>query len=365
MGTSILTLGEIADHIDAQIAAGGRSAQQSANSAELAAIPMNGLGSLASAKAGQLSHLSSPTYKPLLSDCSATAIILRAEDLPECPGIGLVVERPYLAFAKASGLFVVPVSTPVGIHPTAIVHASAQIATTARIGAYTVIGADAVIEDDVTVHATVSISDRVRLQRGVEVMSNVSIYADVGIGPRSSIHSGAVIGSPGFGFTPDQNGHLQTIAQLGGVSIGADVRVGAGTTIDRGAIDNTVIEDGVKMDDQVHIGHNCRVGAHSIICGCAGMAGSTVIGKHCVIAGGVGIGGKNPITLCDGVTISVMTTITQSIDKPGTYSSGVVASEHGLWLRNALRFGALSDLFKRVKALELREKTDVSRQNNN
>ncbi|MED5341477.1 MAG: LpxD N-terminal domain-containing protein, partial [Pseudomonadota bacterium] len=228
MGTSILTLGEIADHIDAQIAAGGRSAQQSANSAELAAIPMNGLGSLASAKAGQLSHLSSPTYKPLLSDCSATAIILRAEDLPECPGIGLVVERPYLAFAKASGLFVVPVSTPAGIHPTAVVHASAQIATTARIGAYTVIGADAVIEDDVTVHANVSVSDRVRLQRGVEVMSNVSIYADVGIGPRSSIHSGAVIGSPGFGFTPDQNGQLQTIAQLGGVSIGADVRVGAG-----------------------------------------------------------------------------------------------------------------------------------------
>ena len=139
---------------------------------------------------------------------------------------------------------------------TAVVHASAQIAATARLGAHVVIGADVVIEDDVTVHANVSISDRVRLQRGVEVMSNVSIYADVDIGPRSSIHSGAVIGSPGFGFTPDQNGHLQTIAQLGGVSIGADVRVGAGTTIDRGAIDNTVIEDGVKMDDQVHIGHN-------------------------------------------------------------------------------------------------------------
>ena len=138
--------------------------------------------------------------------------------------------------------------------------------------------------------------------------------------------------------------------------IGADVRIGAGTTIDRGAIEDTVIEDGVKMDDQVHIGHNCRVGAHSIICGCAGMAGSTVIGKHCVIAGGVGIGGKNPITLCDGVTISVMTTITQSIDKPGVYSSGVVASEHGHWLRNALRFGKLNDLFKRVKAIEGREK---------
>ena len=365
MVTPTLTLGEIAEHLGAQIAVGNQSALQAASSEELAAISISGLGALASAQPGELSHLSSAAYKPMLPECSATAVILQAQDLSDCPCIALVVEQPYLAFAKASGLFARPLSIEPGVHPSAVVHASAQVAATARLGAHVVVGADVVIEDAVTVHANVSISDRVRLQHGAEIMSNVSVYADVDVGPRSVIHSGAVIGSSGFGYTPDRNGHLYPITQLGGVSIGADVRIGAGTTIDRGAIDNTIIEDGVKMDDQVHIGHNSRVGAHSLICGCAGMAGSTTIGKHCVIAGGVGIGGKNPVTLCDGVTISVMTTITQSIDKPGVYSSGVVASEHGLWLRNALRFGALSDLFKRVKALELREKTDVSNQDNN
>ena len=360
-----LTLGEIAEHLGAKIVVGGQASSQVARSHELTNIVITGLGALATAQAGHLSHLSSPAYKPLLADCRASAVILQAQDLSACPCIALVVEQPYLAFAQASGLFVQPLTIPPGVHATAVVHESATVAATARLGAHVVVGADVLIEADVTVHANVSISDRVRLQRGVEVMSNVSIYADSNIGPRSVVHSGAVIGSPGFGYTPNQAGHLQPIAQLGGVRIGADVRVGAGTTIDRGAIDDTIIEDGVKMDDQVHIGHNCHVGAHSIICGCAGMAGSTVIGRHCVIAGGVGIGGKNPITLCDGVTISVMTTITQSIDKPGTYSSGVVASEHGQWLRNALRFGALSDLFKRVKALELREKADVANQDNN
>ena len=243
MGTSILTLGEIADHIDAQIAAGGRSAQQSANTAELAAIPMNGLGSLASAKAGQLSHLSSPTYKPLLSDCSATAIILRAEDLPECPGIGLVVERPYLAFAKASGLFVVPVSTPPGI-PLRLCMLRPRLPQRQGLALQQVIGADAVIEDDVTVHANVSISDRASLQR-VEVMSNVSIYADVDIGPRSTFTAARLSVRLVWLYARSK----WAFADYRAVRWGKHwcrCSCGAGTTIDRGAIDDTVIEDGVK-----------------------------------------------------------------------------------------------------------------------
>ena len=350
-----LNIGEIAEHLGARIAVANARSQKF-DAETLAAMPISGLGSLANAQPGQLSHLSGAAYRSLLPETEASAVILREQDLEQCPCIALVVEQPYLAFAKASALFAVPLSVDSGIHPTAVIHPSASVAATARLGAHVVIGADTVIGADVTVHANVSISDRVTVAEDVVIMSNVSVYADVSIGPRSVVHSGSVLGSSGFGYTPDQSGHLHPIEQLGGLVIGADVRVGAGTTIDRGAIEDTVIEDGVKMDDQVHIGHNCRVGAHSIICGCAGMAGSTVIGKHCVIAGGVGIGGKNPITLCDGVTISVMTTITQSIDKPGVYSSGVVASEHGHWLRNALRFGKLNDLFKRVKAIEEREK---------
>ena len=351
---TLLKLGNIAEHIGAQIAVADSLAPK-ADMEALATVPINGLGSLGNAQLGQLSHLSGAAYRELLPATKASAVILLAQDLPQCPSVGLVVEQPYLAFAKASALFATPLAIDSGVHPSAIVHPSASVAPTARLGAHVVIGANSVVGAGATVHANVSISDRVTVGADVVIMSNVGVYADVSIGPRSVVHSGAVIGSPGFGYTPDQKGHLHPIEQLGGVVIGADVRIGAGTTIDRGAIDDTVIEDGVKMDDQVHIGHNCRVGAHSIICGCAGMAGSTVIGKHCVIAGGVGIGGKNPITFCDGVTISVMTTITQSIDKPGVYSSGVVASEHGHWLRNAARFGKLSDLFRRVKALEERE----------
>ena len=353
MATS-LELGEIAEHLGAQIAVADALAQK-VDIAALAATPISGLASLSNAQAGQLSHLSSAAYRSLLPNTRASAVIMSAQDLQQCPSVGLLVEQPYLAFARATTLFATPLAIDPGIHPTAVVHPTASVAPSACLGPHVVIGANSVIGAGVTVHGNVSISDRVTVGDDVVIMSNVSLYANVSIGPRSVIHSGAVLGSSGFGYTPDQNGHLQPIEQLGGVVIGANVRIGAGTTIDCGAIDDTVIEDGVKIDDQVHIGHNCRVGAHSIICGCAGMAGSTTIGKHCVIAGGVGIGGKNPITLCDGVTISVMTTITQSIDKPGVYSSGVVASEHSQWLRNAARFGKLSDLFKRVKALEERE----------
>ena len=351
-----LKLGEIAEQLDAQIAVADATALEQTDAKVLASVPITGLATLGNARAGQLSHLSSAAYRSLLPQTGASAVILREQDLQQCPGVALVVEQPYLAFAKASALFAVPLEIEPGIHPTAVVHPSASVAATARIGAHVVIGADSEIGAGAILHANVSISDRVRIAADVVIMSNVSVYANVSIGPRSVVHSGSVLGSSGFGYTPDQNGRLHPIEQLGGLVIGADVRIGAGTTIDRGAIEDTVIEDGVKMDDQVHIGHNCRIGAHSIICGCAGMAGSTVIGKHCVIAGGVGIGGKHPITLCDGVTISVMATISQSIDKPGVYSSGVVASEHSHWLRNALRFNKLSDLFKRVRALEERER---------
>jgi UDP-3-O-[3-hydroxymyristoyl] glucosamine N-acyltransferase len=158
-----------------------------------------------------------------------------------------------------------------------------------------------------------------------------------------------VIGADGFGFTPAEDGRLETIAQLGGVTVGADVSVGASTTIDRGALDDTVIEDGVKIDNQVQIGHNCRIGAHSVICGCVGIVGSTRIGRHVVLAGGVGVGGDGPIEICDQVVVSGMTHVST---EPGIYSGGVLHSPSRRWKRNALRFNRLDELSRRVAQLE-------------
>jgi UDP-3-O-[3-hydroxymyristoyl] glucosamine N-acyltransferase len=183
-------------------------------------------------------------------------------------------------------------------------------------------------------------------------MPNVVLYRAVRLGRRCIVHSGAVIGADGFGFTAAEDGHLEAIAQLGGVNVGDDVSIGACTSIDRGALDDTVIEEGVKIDNQVQIGHNCHIGAHSVVCGCVGIVGSTRIGRHCVLAGGVGIGGDRPIELCDRVVVSGMTHVSASIAEPGIYSGGVLHSRNRQWKKNALRFGRLDELHRRVAALE-------------
>lgn len=339
MAQPILTLGEIADYIDAELV-GNRGAA------------VTGLGSLSTAGDGQLSHLSLPSYKKYLADTQATAVILAAADADDCPCAALIVANPKLAFARASQLFARPDSLPSKIHSSANVHASCVIGANVAIGPNVVVGADTQIDADCRIFANTVVGERCRLGEAVTLMPNVTLYSDVKVGARGVIHSGAVIGADGFGFEPDSQGHLHAVAQLGGVSIGEDVSVGACTCIDRGAIDDTVVEDGVKIDNQVQVGHNTRIGAHSIICGKVGIVGSSVIGKHCVLAGGAGIGGDGPVELCDGVVVTVCTIITQSVDKPGTYSGVGLFSEHSRWRRNALRTRELDGLFKRVKRLE-------------
>ena len=318
---------------------------------------ISSLGSLGTAQAGDLSHLSSPSYRAQLASTDASAVILSAEYVAECPAICLVVDQPYLAFAKASQLFEIDVAIASGIHPSAVIDPSAELADNVSIGPNVVIGAHCKIGANVQIHANSTIGSNSSIGDDGRIMSNVSIYRKVVIGERCIVHSGVVLGADGFGFTPNAKGQYETIAQIGGVQIGDDVSIGATTAIDCGAIEDTVIGNGVKIDNQVQIGHNCRIGDHTIICGGAGMAGSTTIGKHCVLAGGCGIAGSSPITLCDGVVVSVKTTISQSIDKPGIYSGAIVASEHKQWLRNALRFNNLAQLFARVKKLE-NEKAD-------
>ena len=314
--------------------------------------PITGLGSLANAASGQISHLSNNAYRDYLVVSKASAVILTAADVGDWNGSALVVDDPYLAFAKISQLFASHPELPVGVARGAIVADSAQVHPTAAVGPGVFIGEGVNIGANVLVFANCVIGEGSVVGAGTRLMPNTVLYSGVELGERCTVHSGAVIGADGFGFTPDEHGILQHIAQLGGVRIGADVSVGAASTIDRGAIDDTVVEDGVKIDNQVQIGHNCHIGAHTVICGCVGIAGSVTIGKHCIIAGACAIGGAGPIELVDRVVLTGATSVLRSIREPGTYSSAPLHGPTGQWKRNALRFSQLDRLTKRLGLLE-------------
>ncbi len=332
-------LAEIAQHLEARLVGDGQRVVTS-------------LGSLATATSAQISHLSSTAYRKYLAATQAGAVLLREEDLPDCPVDALVVANPYLSFARVSQLFSRPDDLPSGIHPTAIVASSADVHPTAAIGAGVVIGADSRIGEGARVHPGAIVGERCMVDEKVELFARVVLYSDVRIGARSVVHAGAVLGGDGFGYAPDAAGRLHAIAQLGGLSIGCDVSIGCNTAIDRGAIDDTVIEDGVKIDNLVQIGHNCHIGAHSVLCGFVGLAGSSRIGKHCVLAGGSGVGGDLPVTICDQVTLTAATIVTSSIDKPGVYSGLILHNSSRRWKRNALHLQKLDELVVRVRELE-------------
>ena len=315
-------------------------------------LRITGLGSLEAATTGQISHFSSHAYRDYLRQTAASAVILKEEDCSEWSGPALIVGNPYLAFARVSQKFAHLPLLESGVHPTATIAATAQLASSVAIGPGVVLGEHTVVAENVRIYANTVVGADCALGAEVVLMANVVLYDDVVLGERTIVHSGSVIGADGFGFAADERGHMIMIAQLGGVRIGHDVNIGACSTIDRGAIDHTIIAEGVKIDNQVQIGHNCHIGAHSVICGSAGMAGSTRIGRHCVIAGGVGIAGDGPIEICDGVVVSATTHVTSSITEPGIYSGGVLHSKTRQWKRNALRFMHLDELNRRVAKLE-------------
>ena len=315
-------------------------------------VEIAGLGSLGSAGPGQISFLARAAHRHDLATTGAAAVIVRPDDLSACPTNALVVSNPYLAFAKISQLWEEPMPLNPGIHPSACIDESAAVHGTARIGPGVVVGPQTSIGARVRLHANVVVGPRCRLDEDVRLLANVTLYGDVKLGARTVVHASSVLGADGFGFTPDASGRLEPIAQLGGVTVGSDVSIGACTSIDRGTIDDTVIEDGVKIDNQVQIGHNCKIGAHTVVCGCVGMVGSTTVGRHCVFAGMVGIGGDGPIDICDGVTVSGVTHVSSSITEPGIYSGGTIHNTTRTWKRNALRFQRLDELAKRVARLE-------------
>ena len=310
---------------------------------------IQGLGTLSSAKMGDISFLSNISYLRQLAKTSASAVIVEESQADFVPTNVLIAEQPYVAFAYVSQLFAKQSEVASGVH------ASASVADSVSLGEGVYIGANAVIEDDVEIGANSSIGPGTVLGRGVRVGDNcrlhaqVTLYHAVRIGSRVNIHSHAVIGADGFGFAFDGERSIK-IQQLGAVWIGDDVDVGAGTTIDRGAIEDTIVEEGVKIDNQVQIGHNCHIGAHSVICGCTAIAGSAKIGRYCVLGGASGMVGH--LCLADGVQVGAMSLVNKSITEPGTYSSGTGQMKVADWKRAIVRFQQLDSIARRLKDLE-------------
>jgi UDP-3-O-[3-hydroxymyristoyl] glucosamine N-acyltransferase len=238
-----------------------------------------------------------------------------------------------------------------GIHPSAVVDTTAVVDATAEIGPLVVIGPRVRIAARALVGPGCVLAEDVSLGDDVRLVARVTVGERVSIGARSVVHPGAVVGGEGFGNALDRGSWVR-VPQIGSVRVGADVDIGCNTTIDRGAIDDTVIEDGVKLDNQIQIGHNCRVGAHSALAGCVGMAGSTVIGKRCQIAGDVGFSGH--LTVCDDVVVTGRALITTSIGKPGVYSGHFPALPASEWRRAVAEFRRVGRLRARLRALERR-----------
>jgi len=310
---------------------------------------IDGLATLKNADSSKLSFLSNPAYTDQLKNCKAGAIIIAPGLVDACPTNKLLSATPYVSYARASALFVSNSGQNSVTDASAVVHSSARIGQGVTIAANATIGPNVEIGDNTYIGPGSVVGDNCQLGSGCKLHANVTMYHDVVLGRNVAIHSGAVIGADGFGFAFDGKQSIK-IHQLGGVRIGDDVEIGAATTIDRGAIEDTIIEQGVKIDNQVQIGHNCIVGEHSVICGCAAIAGSVTIGRYCILGGGSGAVGH--ITIADKVQVSAMSLISQSITRPGMYSSGTGHMETGAWKRNVVRFKQLDDMAKRLKELE-------------
>ncbi len=314
-----------------------------------------GLAPLHRAGPRDLSHLSSRHWRDHLATTGAGAVLVLEKDVASVPSVALVVADPYLAYATLSRCFESAERLPPGVHPTAVIAASARLGSDARVAAGAVVGEGVTLGDEVDVGAGAVVEYGATIAAGSRILARAVISHDVRIGRGVLIHPGAVIGADGFGFARADDGTAHRIAQLGSVVIEDDVEVGANTTIDRGALEDTIIRRGAKIDNQVQIGHNVEVGPDTIICGCVGIVGSTRIGARCVLAGGVGIGGDGPITVADDVVITGMTHVSRSIKAPGRYSSGTLHGPSISWKRNVLRLAELDRWVRRIVALEHRQ----------
>jgi UDP-3-O-[3-hydroxymyristoyl] glucosamine N-acyltransferase len=297
----------------------------------------------------EIGFVSQSKYFPQLDTTRAGAVILPidARDATDLPRI--LTPNPYLYFARVSALLNPPPRPPAGIHPAATVAPDVLLAADACIAAGAVIGAGARIGARTVIGPNCVVGEGAVIGADCLLHASVTVYHRCEIGDRAILHSGCIIGADGFGFAPNE-GAWEKIPQIGRVLIGDDVEVGANTTIDRGALEDTIIENGVKLDNQIQVAHNVVIGAHTAIAACTGIAGSAKIGRHCTIGGAAMIFGH--IEIADGTRISTNTLITKSLPKAGTYTSALPFSEHEVWQRNAVHMRNLDKLVNRVKDLE-------------
>jgi UDP-3-O-[3-hydroxymyristoyl] glucosamine N-acyltransferase len=333
-----ITLGELAERFDCLVEGDPATLIES-------------VGTLNSAGPRAIAFLANPHYRGLLEMTRAAAVILGPGDAEHCPVAALIHPNPYLVYARVARIVHPEVSPEPGISDYAAVDESAQVAEGASVGPFASIAAGAVVGNRSVVGPGCTIGAGAVIGEDCHLVARVSICANVGIGDRAIIHPGVVIGGDGFGIASD-DGQWVKVPQLGSVRLGNDVEVGANTTIDRGTIEDTVIGDGVKLDNQIQVGHNVEIGDHTVIAGCVGISGSTVIGKRCMVAGQVGIAGH--LEIADDVVITGQTVVGRSITKSGVYSGALAMEESGLWRRNAARFRKLDDMARRLRRLEKR-----------
>jgi UDP-3-O-[3-hydroxymyristoyl] glucosamine N-acyltransferase len=312
-------------------------------------VVVNRVGTLSNAAPDAVTFLANSLYRSQLGHTRAAAVIVAPRDRDACPVACLVHAEPYLTYARIAAVLHPQARVVAGVHLSAVVAASAKVAASAQIDAHAVVGEGASIGEHALIGAGAVVGAGTAVGQGTRIGPRVTLLDGVKIGARCIVHPGAVIGADGFGFAADR-GTWQKIPQVGGVVIGDDVEIGANTTVDRGAIEDTVIEDGVKLDNLVQIAHNVRIGAHTIMAAMSGVAGSTKVGKRCMIGGGVVM--INQLTICDDVLFTFRSIVTRSVDEPGTYSGHLPAEEAATWRKNAARFRKLDALADRLVKAE-------------
>jgi UDP-3-O-[3-hydroxymyristoyl] glucosamine N-acyltransferase len=316
-----------------------------------AAVCISKLASLAAADSSSLSFCADAKHKAALGATTASIVVVSSALAQYAPAkaVTIIVDQPYLYFAKLTALFA-PVLASAGVNPSATIDPSATLGVGVAIGPNVVIGANCVIGDHVVLDANCVIGSAVTLGDQTVLFPNVTIYSGVKVGPRTRVHSGTVIGADGFGYAHAQDKTWIKIEQLGAVQIGSDVEIGANCTIDRGALTDTVIGDGCKLDNQIQVAHNVHIGARTAIAACVGIAGSAVIGEDCMIGGAAGVLGH--LHICAGVTISAMSLVTRSINEPGMYSGIFPLQNNRDWERSAVLIKQLDQMRDRIRALE-------------
>jgi len=331
-----LSLGELADRLGAELVG------DPAGSIERVAT-------LERAGPGAVSFFSNRRYRKQLSGTRASAVILAREYLSSCPVDALVTDNPYLGYARAAAILNPEPEPQPGVHPRAWVSERARVDPGAWVGPNAVVEAQAEIGAGVFVGPCCVVGERARVGAGSRLYASVTLRHDVRVGERARLHPGVVIGADGFGIAND-GGAWVKVPQLGSVRIGDDVEIGANSTVDRGALEDTVIEDGVKLDNQVQIAHNVHIGANTAVAGCVGIAGSAKIGRRCTIGGASAINGH--IEIADDVHLTGATHVHNSIEKPGVYSSGMLLQDNRSWRRTLARLRKLDDMARRLRALE-------------